>query len=52
MKYAILKSLSGTYYMSLHQVSNDLESITIICENLNKNLKGIVYYVKELSDYQ
>jgi len=53
MKYAILKNLAGTYCNTLHITSNDFELITKMCEDLNKeNKHGIIYHVRELSDFE
>ena len=53
MKYAILKNLAGTYCNTLHITSNDFESITTACKELNeKGLHGITYHVVELASYE
>lgn len=53
MKYAILKSLAGTYCNTLHVTGNDLVAITKACEELNDMARhGITYKVVELVNYE
>lgn len=53
MKYAILKNLAGTYCATLHLTSDDLDSLSEKCTELNKEGKhGITYHLISLADYK